>query len=62
VVDAYFSQRRNATAAETFFRHAIDGTGVRPKRVTTDKARCYPPALRAVLPDVEHWTGFVGLW
>jgi transposase-like protein len=22
--------------------------------VTTDKARCYPPALRAVLPHVEH--------
>ena len=25
-----------------------------PERVTTDKARCYPPALRAVLPHVEH--------
>jgi transposase-like protein len=23
-------------------------------RVTTDKARCYPPALHAVLPGVEH--------
>src|SRR5262249_40924318 len=23
-------------------------------RVTTDKAKCYPPALRAVLPGVEH--------
>ncbi len=29
-------------------------TGVRPKRVVTDKAKCYPPALRQVLPDVEH--------
>ena len=25
-----------------------------PERVTTDKAKCYPPALRTVLPDVEH--------
>src|SRR3712207_6411463 len=50
VVDAYFSQRRNAQAAQTFFQRAIDETGVRPERVTTDKAKCYPPALRAVLP------------
>ncbi len=25
-----------------------------PERVTTDKAKCYPPALRKVLPKVEH--------
>ena len=29
---------------------------MRPERVTTDKAKCYPPALRAVLPGVEHRT------
>jgi transposase-like protein len=29
---------------------------VQPERVTTDKAGCYPPALRAVLPQVEHRT------
>ena len=56
VVDAYFSKRRNAAAAEGFFRRAIDETGVKPERVTTDKAKCYPPALRGVLPDVEHRT------
>ena len=56
VVDAYFSERRNAGAAETFFRRAIDETGVRPERVTTDKAKCYPPALRTVLPHAEHRT------
>ena len=54
VVDAYFSKRRNAEAAEGFFRRAIDETGMKPERVTTDKAKCYPPALRAVLPGVEH--------
>ena len=54
VVDAYFSERRNAKAAQTFFERAIDETGVRPERVTTDKAKCYPPALRAVLRGVEH--------
>ena len=25
-----------------------------PTRVTTDKAKWYPPALRTVLPNVEH--------
>ena len=56
MVDAYFSERRNAKAAQTFFERAIGETGMRPKRVTTHKAKCYPPALRAVLPDVEHRT------
>ena len=56
VVDAYFSQRRNSKAAQRFFERAIDEMGVKPERVTTDKAKCYPPALRAVLPGVEHRT------
>jgi transposase-like protein len=54
VVDAYFSERRNSKAAQPFFERAITETGVRPKRVTTDKAKCYPSALHAVLPKVEH--------
>ena len=56
MVDAYFSKRRNAKAAQRFFEHAINETGVSPERVTTDKAEWYPPALRAVLPGVEHRT------
>jgi transposase-like protein len=54
VVDAYFSQRRNAAAAQAFFERAMAETAVAPTRATTDKAKCYPPALRAVLPGVEH--------
>jgi len=54
VVDVYFSPRRNAAAAQAFFERAISATGVAPTRVTTDKAKCYPPALRAVLPASEH--------
>jgi transposase-like protein len=30
---------------------------VTPHTVTTDKAAAYPPALAAVLPEVEHLTG-----
>jgi transposase-like protein len=54
VVDAYLSERRNAAAAQAFFERALAETEVTPERVTTDKAKCYPPALRAVLPGVEH--------
>ena len=54
VVDAYFSERRNAKAAQAFFERALSETGVTPERVTTDTAKCYPPALRAVLPTAEH--------
>jgi IS6 family transposase len=54
VVDAYFSERRNAAAAQAFFERAVTETEVTPERVTTDKATCSPPALRAVLPHVEH--------
>jgi transposase-like protein len=56
VVDVYLSERRNAAAAQAFFVRAIDETGVTPERVVTDKAACYPPALRAVLPAAEHRT------
>ncbi len=54
MVDTYFSQRRNAKAAHAFFERAITTTGVTPGRITTDKAKCYPPALRNLLPSVEH--------
>jgi transposase, IS6 family len=54
VVDIYFSERRNAAAAQAFFERAIAWTGVTPERIVTDRARCYPPAVRAVLPAAEH--------
>ena len=54
VVDVLVSERRNATAARGFFERAMRETGVVPERITTDKAGCYPPALRAVLPTAEH--------
>jgi len=54
IVDVLVSERRNAAAARLFFEHAMHETGVVPERVTTDKAGCYPSALRALLPTVEH--------
>ncbi len=54
VVDVYFSDHRDAASARAFFERAIAETGVSPSRVTSDQAKCYPPALRTVLPGAEH--------
>jgi len=35
----------------------LEETEERPRRVTTDCAACYPPALERVLPEAEHVTG-----
>jgi transposase, IS6 family len=56
IVDVYLSDRRDRAAAQAFFEGALATSTVTPSRVTTDKAKCYPPALRPVLPDVEHRT------
>src|SRR5688500_2906531 len=47
IVDVYVSRRRNAAAARAFFERAMTETSRTPDRVVTDKAACYPPALRA---------------
>ncbi len=56
IIDVYLSDRRDRTAAEAFFAGALRTTTVTPSKVTTDKAKCYPPALRTLLPNVEHRT------
>ncbi len=57
VIDVYLSETHDTAAATAFFERAINQTDVRPRRVTTDKAPTYPPALRAVVPEAEHVTG-----
>jgi transposase-like protein len=57
VIDVYVSPRRDAEAATTFLRRAVEETGVRPHTATTDKAPIYPPALAVVLPGTRHVTG-----
>jgi IS6 family transposase len=54
IVDVYLSDHRDAAAARAFFDRTIATTAVMPTRVTSDKAKCYPPALRALLPAAEH--------
>ena len=54
IVDVHLSDHRDAAATRTFFARAIAATDVTPTRVTSDKAKCYPPALRALVPAAEH--------
>jgi putative transposase len=54
VLDILFQQRRDQQAAETFLRRVLASTGSEPRVVITDKLLSYPPALRRVLPNVDH--------
>src|SRR5260370_4234642 len=57
IVDAYVSSPRDMVAARRFFERAIASSGTTPRRVITDKAATYPPALAAAVPGVLHRTG-----
>ena len=54
VLDILVQERRNQDAAERFLRRVVDGEEQAPRVVITDKLASYPPALRRVLPGVEH--------
>jgi putative transposase len=54
VLDILVQERRNQGAAETFLRRLVEGQGYRPRVVVTDNLASYPPAMRRVLPGVEH--------
>ena len=54
IIDVYLSERRDAAAARAFFERALAVADGLPSRVISDKAKCYPPALRALLPAAEH--------
>jgi len=50
IVDAYVSPTRDMVEARRFFERAIASSGTTPRRVITDKAATYPPALAAAVP------------
>src|SRR5215218_9567877 len=53
-LDILVQERRNQEAAERFLRRVLEGEGVAPRVVVTDKLASYPPALKRVLPQAEH--------
>ena len=54
IVEVYLSDRRDAASARAFFGRALASSDAAPTRITSDKAKCYPPALRTLLPMAEH--------
>ena len=56
-MDALVSPTRDTVAARRFFEAAIASSGTTPRRVITDKAGTYPPALALVVPGALHRTG-----
>lgn len=54
VLDILVQRRRNQLAAETFLNRVVGNCGYRPRVVITDKLTSYPPAIRRVLPEVDH--------
>ena len=54
IVDVYLSDHRDAASARAFFERALASSDAAPTRITSDKAKCYPPALRTLLPWAEH--------
>ena len=54
IVDVYLSDHRDAASARAFFERALAASDAAPTRITSDKAKCYPPALRTLLPTAEH--------
>jgi transposase, IS6 family len=56
IVDAYVSPKRDMVAARRFFELAIASSGTTLRRVITDRAATYPPALAAAVPSALHRT------
>ncbi len=54
VLDILVQDRRNATAARSFFKHLLRGLQYKPRRLVTDGLLSYAVARRDILPDVGH--------
>lgn len=57
VLDILVQGRRNATAAERFFKRLLAGCRFKPRRIVTDGMRSYGVARREILPEARHRTG-----
>ncbi len=55
VVDIYLQKRRDAKAAERFFRRFLKSGGI-PREIVTDKLRSYGVAHRSLIPGACHNT------
>ena len=56
VIDILVQSRRDRRAATRFFRKLLKSQRSVPRRLITDKLRCYSAALRTVMPSILHST------
>ena len=54
MLDILVQSRRNAKAAQRFFRKLLKGLQYAPRVIVTDKLKSYAAAKRKILPYVEH--------
>ncbi|MFG3399479.1 IS6 family transposase [Streptomyces parvus] len=54
VLDILVTAKRDARAAQRFFRRLLKGCEYVPRVIVTDKLRSYGAAHRTVMPSVEH--------
>jgi len=54
VLDILVQSRRNAKAAQRFFRKLLKGLGYVPRVIVTDKLASYRVAARELVPSVSH--------
>ena len=54
VLDILVQSRRNAKAAQRFFRKLLKGLQYVPRVIITDKFKSYAAAKHKILPGIEH--------
>ncbi len=54
VIDILVQSRRDARAAERFFRKILRVEGSLPRRIVTDRLGSYGVAMKRLMPGVEH--------
>ncbi len=56
VIDVFLQSRRDGKAAKRFFRRLLITHRSEPRKIVTDKLRCYGVAHRELIPDTIHDT------
>jgi putative transposase len=56
VVDVFLQAKRDGAAAKRFFKRLLRSHGEEPRKIVTDKLRCYGVAHRELMPETIHST------
>ena len=56
VVDVFLQTRRDGPAATRFFKRLLRSHGSEPRKIVTDKLRCYSVAHRELISEEIHGT------